>query len=127
MGNYVLESTTDLRPPAVWTPVTAAMQSVVGGQTTVIVPIGPGNRFFRLSWSSVPTLPLIISPAGMNVLITWPINPWNCNLESATSLQPPVVWTPVTNPLAQTNGGQNTVTMPIGSGRKFFRLHGTTP
>ena len=47
-GNYVLESTTDLRPPVVWTPVTDGVLSSVGGQTTVTVPIGPQNRFLRL-------------------------------------------------------------------------------
>lgn len=47
-GNYVLKSTTSLNPPAVWTLVTDGVQSVAGGQITVVVPIGPGNRFFRL-------------------------------------------------------------------------------
>jgi uncharacterized repeat protein (TIGR01451 family)/uncharacterized delta-60 repeat protein len=126
-GNYILESTTDLTPPAVWLPVTDAVPALAGGQMTVVVPIGPGNRFFRLLWTSVPTLSLSISPAGANLIIAWPINPWNCNLESAASLRPPVVWTPVTNPLPQTNGGQNTVTLPMGSSNQFFRLHGTTP
>jgi hypothetical protein len=61
------------------------------------------------------------------LIITWPINPWNSNLESATSLRPPVVWTPVASPVPQTNGGLNTVTLLIGSSNTFFRLHGTTP
>ncbi len=126
-GNYVLESTTDLRPPAVWTPVTDAVPALAGGQMTVVVPIGPGNRFFRLSWSTVPTLPLTVSRAGTSVLIAWPINPWSANLESATSLRPPVVWTPVTSPLPSVVNGQNTVTLPMVSGSKFFRLQGTMP
>ena len=126
-SNYILESTTDLKPPAVWTPVTDALPSLAGGQMTVVVPIGPGNRFFRLRWTSVPTLSLSLSRAGANLIITWPINPWNSNLESATSLRPPVVWTPVASPVPQTNGGLNTVTLLIGSSNTFFRLHGTTP
>ena len=126
-SNYILESTTDLKPPAVWTPVTDALPSLAGGQMTVVVPIGPGNRFFRLRWTSVPTLSLSLSRAGANLIITWPINPWNSNLESATSLRPPVVWTPVASPVPQTNGGLNTVTLLIGSAGRFFRLQGTTP
>jgi uncharacterized repeat protein (TIGR01451 family) len=126
-GNYILESTTDLNPPAVWTPVTDAVPALVGDQTTVIVPIGPGNRFFRLHYSTEPMLMLGVSRAGANVTIIWPINSWNAKLESATSLQPPVVWTPVTSPLPLVEGGQNKVTLPVGSNRKFFRLHGTMP
>jgi hypothetical protein len=126
-GSYILESTTNLHPPAVWTPVTAAVPSLVGGQMTVVVPIGRGNQFFRLSLTSVPTLPLSVSRVGANVLLAWPINSWNCQLESTTNLQPPVVWTTVTTPSPQVSAGQNAVTIPIGSGRKFFRLHGTTP
>ncbi len=127
-GNYILESTTDLKPPAVWMPVTDALPSLVGGQMTVVVPIGSGNRFFRLRWTAVPTLPLNLSRAGANLIIAWPINSWNANLESASSLRPPVVWTPVTSPLPNVANGQNTVTLPLASSsNKFFRLHGTTP
>jgi uncharacterized repeat protein (TIGR01451 family) len=127
-GSYVLYSTTNLHPPVVWTPVTVPSQSLApGGGTTIVVPIGPGNQFFRLNWSSVPTLPLSLSRAGANLVVAWPVNQWNCKLESTTNLHPPVVWTPVTTPSPQVSGGQNAVTIPIGSGGKFFRLHGTTP
>jgi uncharacterized delta-60 repeat protein/uncharacterized repeat protein (TIGR01451 family) len=126
-GSYILESTTSLRAPAVWTPVTVPVPSLVGGQMTVVVPIGPGNRFYRLSAPSVPTLPLSLSRSGANILLAWPINSWNCKLESTTNLYPPVVWTTVTSPSPQVSAGQNAVTIPIGSGAKFFRLHGTTP
>ena len=47
-GNYVLESTTDLHPPVSWTVVTSPAPSLVGGQMTVVVPIGPGDLFLRL-------------------------------------------------------------------------------
>jgi hypothetical protein len=45
--NYVLELTTDLAPPATWleapqTPIVSA------GQTTVAIPVGPTNTFYRL-------------------------------------------------------------------------------
>jgi hypothetical protein len=38
---------------------------------------------------------------------------------------PPAVWTPVTNPPPAVVDGQNAVTIPIGSGGEFFRLHAT--
>ena len=127
LGNYILESTTDLRPPVVWLPAMDAAPALVGGQITVVVPIGLGNRYFRLRWTSVPTLPLNISRAGANIIIAWPINPWNCSLQSATNLQAPVVWSPVSSPVPVVIGGQNTVTLPIGSAGQFFRLQGTAP
>jgi uncharacterized repeat protein (TIGR01451 family)/uncharacterized delta-60 repeat protein len=127
LGNYLLESTTDLEPPAVWTPVTGVTPALVGGQMTVIVPIGPGNKFFRLRWTSEPTLLLNVSYAGGNLIIAWPINPWNCSLESARNLQPPVAWSPVTSPAPVVLGGQNTVTLTNGGAGQFFRLHGTAP
>jgi uncharacterized repeat protein (TIGR01451 family) len=121
-GTYILESTTNLAPPSVWTPVTDAVPALVGGRTTVLVPITSGDRFFRLRFSTVPTVALSISRAGDNVILAWPINPWNFSLESATDLRPPVAWSPVTSPAPSTDGGKNTVTLPIGNGSKLFRL-----
>jgi uncharacterized repeat protein (TIGR01451 family) len=43
-----LESTTNLYPPAIWTPVTYPPPSVVDGQKTITLPIGSGAEFFRL-------------------------------------------------------------------------------
>jgi uncharacterized repeat protein (TIGR01451 family) len=126
-GSFILESTTNLHPPAVWTPVTDAVPALVGGQMTIIVPIGPGNRFFRLRLSTVPMVPLSFSRAGTSLTLVWPINPWNLNLESTANLHAPAAWTPVTSPLPQVANGQNTVTITIGGGSKFFRLHGTSP
>jgi uncharacterized repeat protein (TIGR01451 family)/uncharacterized delta-60 repeat protein len=126
-ANYILQSTTSLHPPAVWTPVTEVVPEQVGGQMVVVVPIGPGDQFFRLAYSSVPTLPLSVTRAGSNLILAWPINPWNAVVESATSLRAPVIWTAVTSPLPVVAGGQNTLTVPIGSGPQCFRLHGTTP
>ncbi len=58
------------RPPVVWTPVTDAIPSLVGGQRTVMVPIGSGNRFFRLRFSTVPAVPLNASRAGANAVLS---------------------------------------------------------
>ena len=125
-GNYVLESTTNVSPPVVWAPVTNAVTSFAGGQVRVIVPIGPGNRYFRLRWTTAPVLTLSLSRSGNNITISWPLNPWNAYLESKPNLSAPN-WTPAANPPPTVVGDQNTVTFPIGSANKFFRLHGATP
>ncbi|HEY5914947.1 MAG TPA: Calx-beta domain-containing protein [Verrucomicrobiae bacterium] len=46
-GDLVLESTTDLQPPVVWTPITQGI-TTVGGQKVAVITIGGGNMFFRL-------------------------------------------------------------------------------
>jgi len=45
---YVLDTTTNLNPPAVWTQVTSPAPTVVNGQNTVTISIGNGRQFFRL-------------------------------------------------------------------------------
>jgi uncharacterized repeat protein (TIGR01451 family)/uncharacterized delta-60 repeat protein len=47
-GNFVLDSTTDLRPPIAWTQVSNPVPALVNGQWTVTLPIGNGSVFFRL-------------------------------------------------------------------------------
>ncbi len=56
-----------------------------------------------------------------SLTISWPgwANDWG--LYAATNLTPPVVWSGVTNAVVSDNGQFN-VTLPIGSGNKFFRL-----
>ena len=66
-----------------------------------------------------------VSHSGGSLTISWPAEAANAYLESATNLSPPVVWAPATNPPPSLVDGQKTVTLPIGSGRKFFRLHAT--
>ncbi len=127
-AGYRLESTADLRPPVIWEPVTDAHISLAGSTITAIVPIGPGNRFFRLNWSAAPApLPLGISHTGANVTIAWPADLWNYNLESADTLSPPLVWTRVTSPAPVLVNGLNTVTLPIGSSSQVFRLRAQQP
>ncbi len=75
----------------------------------------------------VQSVSLAVSRVGMNFTMVWPTDMGNYILESTTDLMPPAVWTPVTNPPPTVVGGQNTVTIPIGSGSEYFRLHGTTP
>jgi hypothetical protein len=47
-GNLVVEQTTSLAPPAVWTTVTDGTVSVVNGQYQVQVSASNAPRFFRL-------------------------------------------------------------------------------
>jgi hypothetical protein len=41
------------------------------------------------------------------------------------SLNPPAMWTPVTNAVPPPVNGQITVVVPIGPGNQFLRLHET--
>jgi uncharacterized repeat protein (TIGR01451 family) len=121
-GNYILEVTRNLHPPVVWTPYTVVVPKLgYRGQMTV-VPNDSSIGFFRLHYLDPPGLPLSVSRAGSNVTLAWPLNPWDAKLESATTLQATSVWTAVINPVRQDEGGPNTVTLPSGGGRQFFRL-----
>jgi hypothetical protein len=46
-GNYVLEMTSNLAPPAVWNPAPQTPVAV-GQETTVTINVGNGNTFYRL-------------------------------------------------------------------------------
>jgi uncharacterized delta-60 repeat protein/uncharacterized repeat protein (TIGR01451 family) len=75
----------------------------------------------------VEAFQLSLSHGGGSLILSWPSDAANAYLEAATNLSPPTVWTPVTNLSPSEVGGQKTITLPIGSGARFFRLHGTTP
>ncbi|MGA9452810.1 MAG: S8 family serine peptidase [Verrucomicrobiia bacterium] len=70
-------------------------------------------------------LPLTVGLANSNAVISWPAEPTSFQLQSATSLNPPVSWTSITNAVTITNN-QNVVSLPVGSGNRFFRLVGPT-
>jgi len=70
----------------------------------------------------VQSLSLTVLRVGANFTMAWPAGGGNYILETTADLMPPAVWTPVTNPPPAVVGGQNTVTIPIGSGSEFFRL-----
>jgi uncharacterized repeat protein (TIGR03803 family) len=64
---------------------------------------------------------LSITPAGTNVILTWPTNVSDFTLQSATNLGSTVVWTSYSlTPLVV--NGQNTVTNPISGTQQFYRL-----
>jgi hypothetical protein len=68
-------------------------------------------------------LDLSISQSNANAIITWPLAPAGFQLESTTSLNPPITWSPVTNTVtADTNANQNVVVVPTTGANQFFRL-----
>ncbi len=121
---FNLESTTNLNPPVVWTPVTSPAPLIVGDRYVVTLPIGSGNEFFRLR-AGFPQLST--SRAGNNLVIAWPANTVGYALERTPSLTPPITWNIVNVPAPVTVGNQKTVTLPIGSGSEFFRLRAPVP
>jgi uncharacterized repeat protein (TIGR03803 family) len=64
------------------------------------------------SLSSAPTLAITL--LGTNAIVTWPSNVTGYNLQSTTNLTPPSAWNAVS--------GQYSVTNPIVTRQKFFRL-----
>ncbi len=75
----------------------------------------------------VEAFQMTVTQSPGSLTFAWPADAPNAYLESATNLHPPTVWTPMTNPPPTLVGGQKMITVPIGSGAKFFRLHGITP
>jgi hypothetical protein len=67
------------------------------------------------------TMPLSIQTTNGNEIISWPSAPTGFQLESATSLAPPVSWVAITNAVTVTTN-QNTVTLPPGGNSQFFQL-----
>ncbi len=124
LWNFGLYSTTDLRPPAVWTRVSSPAPVVIGGQNTVTVPMDGSRRFFRLEAATTPLLQMNAG-AGASLTLSWPTNAGTYLLQSATDLRPPVAWSPMTGVVPKVEGDQNVFTIPIGSGSRFFRLHPT--
>jgi uncharacterized repeat protein (TIGR03803 family) len=64
---------------------------------------------------------LTITALGNNVLLFWPINATNFNLQFTTNLAPPATWSNVIGGQGVLNG-QNVVTNPLTGTRKFYRL-----
>jgi uncharacterized repeat protein (TIGR03803 family) len=64
---------------------------------------------------------LTIIPAGANINLTWPTNATEFTLQSTASLLSPVVWTTV-SPGPVVVESQNSVTDPISTAQRFYRL-----
>jgi uncharacterized repeat protein (TIGR01451 family) len=69
---------------------------------------------------------LSVSAVSNNLVIAWPADATAYELESAASLTPPAVWTPVTSPPPVIADGQKTVTLSPAGGVMFFRLWAPT-
>ena len=79
------------------------------------------------SWDSGTVFSLFIRPqldivrSGTNAVLTWPTNAVGFTLQSATNLLSPADWNTVSPGPVLVNG-QNVVTNPISSTKKFYRL-----
>ncbi len=72
----------------------------------------------------VQQLQLAVAQNGNTISVSWPADASGYALEYATNMKPAVVWAAVTN-VPVNNGGIMTVTVPIGPGSRYFRLHQT--
>jgi uncharacterized delta-60 repeat protein len=78
--------------------------------------------FATVKYAVVPSAPLLhIARAGTSVIVSWPTTAGAFHLQENTNLTTASSWTAVTHS-AVTNGGQTSLTLPSGSGKKFFRL-----
>jgi hypothetical protein len=69
-----------------------------------------------------PGAPLLtITPAGANVIISWPVSSATFNLQQDADLNTPNAWSNVGATVTVSNG-TNYVTVPATLGNKFFRL-----
>ena len=76
----------------------------------------------------VLSLPISVAHAGPNAItLSWPAAAPNCVLQSTANLNPPVQWTPVTNPLPSLDGDHYTITLGTTNGTRFFRLGTSAP
>jgi hypothetical protein len=64
---------------------------------------------------------LTMIPSGPNVVLTWPTNATGFTLQSTTSLGSSAVWA-TNSPAPVVVNGQNTVTNPLSSPQRFYRL-----
>lgn len=93
------------------------------GTYTVTLVVSDGVATAATS-TTVSAMPLILAAsraAPDEIALSWPIWGSNATLYAATNLLPPVHWSPVTNAVLS-QGGTNTVTVPIDEGRRFFQL-----
>jgi subtilase family protein len=80
------------------------------------------NETYALAFEMF-NLPLTITRSNSSVVITWPLAPTGFSLQSTTSLNPPVSWTTVPDPVSvDTINNRNVVTLSATTGNQFFRL-----
>ncbi len=132
-GNKVIFPNLGNLPSGAWMSVTITVTPAFAGTfinsatcgSAVTDPLKANNTAAVKTIVEAFQMTLSHSPGFLT--ISWPADAPNAYLESATNLPPLGGWLRVTNPPSSLVGGQRTITIPIGSGNKFFRLHGTTP
>ena len=77
------------------------------------------TQITQLIVATPPQLTLLLS--GTNLMISWPTSASGYQLQSTSTLVPPVAWAAVTQTLS-TNGTTISVVVPVSGGRQFFRL-----
>ena len=78
------------------------------------------SEVYALAWEFSSAF-LTATPAGGNLLLSWPIYPDGFVLASATNLAPPVVWS-TNNPAPIVTNGENEVLISATNTSQFFRL-----
>ena len=103
-------------------PNDAGGANAVIGFTGASGPVGSRQTIRNFTFGGIAAPVLDVVPSGQQMAISWPAIPGNYALEYATNLQPGAVWNPV--PQSQMKIGQLTVvTINIGAGSTFYRLH----
>jgi uncharacterized delta-60 repeat protein/uncharacterized repeat protein (TIGR01451 family) len=74
--------------------------------------------------TDVQAVVLNVAQVGGSLVFTWSADAVGYYVESSPGMTPPVIWTPVTSPPPIQNGNQMILTLPIGAGTSFYRLHG---
>jgi uncharacterized repeat protein (TIGR03803 family) len=87
--------------------------------TTLYGGISNAGTVIRL-WL-LPTPQISIIPYGADVILTWPTNAFEFDLQSTTNLASPAAWSAV-SPGSVVIGGQNVVINPISGTQQFYRL-----
>jgi PKD repeat protein len=88
---------------------------------TLVVSDGAATTSNVTTISALPLLLAVAQPGPGEIALSWPVWGSNTTLYAATNLSAPVVWSVVTNTVTS-QGGTNTVTLPIGPGNRFFQL-----
>ena len=88
--------------------------------TLHVTPGNAGTATVGFSLAPIPSLQIV--PVGNGQFqISWPAAAVGYDLEKATNLTPPVVWSP-TSETVNTINGQNVVTIINGDSTAFYRL-----
>jgi uncharacterized delta-60 repeat protein len=92
---------------------------LIGGDFTIVN--GEARPHVARLYGDSVAPSLIIARSDASVIISWPMNGLNFQLQETTDLSLPNSWSPVAQ-AAVTNASQISVTIPTTIGRKFFRL-----